>query len=174
MLNVQKNNFLVLRGRLQQKKLILAKQQSKTESPKKQLDTKNHQGKKQNKNKKKTKKKQNLDFPKLKKTNILFYSSLFCFWSSSLWVFFSVCSGFIYLLLLLLLLVSLNYLLCAVGLLILVNILNNHKPCRQDLGSPSKPNHLARALTNQTWGTDPLLFGHNMSQTSDFWEEASI
>ena len=85
--------------------------------------------------------------------------------------FFSVCSGFIYLLLLL---VSLNYLLCAVGLLILVNILNNHKPCRQDLGSPSKPNHLARALTNQTWGTDPLLFGHNMSQTSDFWEEASI
>ena len=45
LLNVQKNNFLVLRGRLQQKKLILAKQQSKTESPKKQLDTKNHQEK---------------------------------------------------------------------------------------------------------------------------------
>ena len=57
MLNVQKNNFLVLRGRLQQKKLILAKQQSKTESPKKQLDTKNHQGKKQNKNKKKKQRK---------------------------------------------------------------------------------------------------------------------
>ena len=58
MLNVQKNNFLVLRGRLQQKKLILAKQQSKTESPKNNSTrriTRKKTKQEQEKNKEKTK-----------------------------------------------------------------------------------------------------------------------
>ena len=103
--------ILLLWPRVEQRKWILAKKQKqkhKQNHKKKQIDRKNHQKKKKTINKKK------LHFPQFLIVCFLFFP---WFWFSSL--FFFVCSGFVIILYFILFFVK-PYILCVVGLIILL------------------------------------------------------